>query len=798
MAITDRFVLAAGTLIQPAFELPEALRGQIAAGESDFVLSRPGSRSLAKVIDRDAALLIAEFEKPSSIAHAVARFSRGRAEDPEELLESAFPLLKALMLAGLLVEPDSPQAENIRASLAPGTHVDGWSVVRCVQTQQDTELYQARDGEGRWVALKICRSGDSVAAAALRRESLLLRALDGKVNPRPVKEGEWEGRRYLAMEWVEGVDAITAAVEFRRRGDAESLQALMRLTGTILEAYAHLHSQQTLHGDVHPRNILVDGRGAVRIVDFGLGRRMDDPAWAGFTLRGGVSFYLEPELARAMLGEAPAPPATAAGEQYALAAVLYHLVTGSHTVDFNLERQQMLRQIAESAMAPFATAGPGPWPEVEELLGRALSKDPAARFPTMKEWVSRWQSVRLPEEDTKSASAAWNGPGRIRKELLRRVGLTGSLLRPGSLPPPATSLNFGSAGVAYALYRIACGRDDGELLALADLWCVRALSEMSRDDAFASAAMDITPEKAARNSLWHGAAGVHLTRALIACVRGDVVAEYAAAGAFLQTAAERSTIPDLTLGNAGALLGCALFLDLLRDGEPSTGASELSGKFRRLGNETAAEMWRTIDGYGAIRECAALSNLGMAHGWAGVLYATLAWCAASGESAPGTLHGRLEELGDLAGPVGRGLRWEWDLVRARQSMSGWCNGSAGYVFLWTAAHGAFGDAVWMRLAEGAAWDVWDTPSPAATLCCGTAGQAYALLNLYRHSGERAWLRRAAGLARRCTDAPWEPDPTTTEEFRPLSLYKGNPGIAILELDLERPQEARMPIHERDI
>lgn len=798
MAITDHFVLAAGTLIQPAFELPEALRGRIDAGESDFVLSRPGSRSLAKVIDRDAALLIAEFEKPSSIAHAVARFSRGRGEDPEELLESAVPLVQSLIAAGLLVKPNSHQAENVRASLAPGTEVDQWVVVRCVQTQQDTELYQAQDVNGRRVALKICRGEDAFAAAALARESSLLSALDGKVNPRLLAEGEWSGRRYLAMEWVEGVDAIEAAAEFRRRGDAESLQSLMRLTGAILEAYAHLHSQQTLHGDVHPRNILIDGHGAVRIVDFGLGRRMDDPAWAGFTLRGGVSFFLEPELARAMLGEAPTPPASEAGEQYALAAVLYHLVTGSYYADFNLERQQMLGQIAESPMAPFAVHGLVPWPELEELLARALSKDPDARFQTVAELARRWQKVQAPERISAAAPVSGNGRGRICTELLRRTGLTGSLLHPGSLPAPSASLNFGSAGVAYALYRIACAMDHGELLALADLWCVRALGEVGRDDAFLSAEMDITPGKVAGNSLWHGAAGVYLVQALIARARGDLLSELSAAGAFLRTAGERSGIPDLTLGNAGALLGCALFLDVLRDDEPNPAASELSGGIRQLGSEIAVEMWRTIDGYGAIRECAELSNLGMAHGWAGLLYATLTWCAASGVSAPGSLRGRLEELGALGEPVGRGLRWEWDLVRARQSMPGWCNGSAGYVFLWTAAHAAFQDAVWMRLAEGAAWDAWDRPSPAPTLCCGTAGQAYALLNLHRHTGERVWLRRAQELAQKSADTPWEPEDATTEEFRPLSLYKGNPGIAVLELDLESPQDARMPIFERDV
>lgn len=797
MSLTSTFVLPAGTVVQPALELPEELRSQIAAGESDFVLSRPGSRSLAKVVDGDAARLIAQFEKPSSIAQAVARFSRGREEDPEHLLEAALPLLQSLIAAGLLVEPDSPGAERIQPSLEAGAAVDRWHVVRCVQAQQDTELYLAQDAAGVRAALKICREGDAQAAAGLMRESHLLRALDGQANPRILAEGGWEGRRYLAMEWVEGVDAVSAAAEFRSRADAESRRGLLALAGSVLDAYAHLHQQQTVHGDVHPRNILVDRAGAVRLVDFGLGRRLDDAAWEGFALRGGVGFYLEPELARAMLENTPPPPASAAGEQFAVAAVLYHLLTGLHYADFHLERQQMLRQILSSPMLSFAARGLEAWPGVEEVLARALSKDPAARFPSLEEMARRWRALPLPDAAQATSSPAAAALRQFPAALVRRAGLDGSLLRPGGLPAPTASVNFGGAGIAWAIYRMACAQNDGELLALADLWCTRALSEMGQEDAFYNAEMEITTKTVAGNSLWHGASGVALAQALIAQGRGDVAGTLAAADGFLHAAANRSTVLDLTLGNAGSLLGCAHFLDLLREG-PAVGALATAERMtRQLGGEILSEMWSTLDGYAPIRECAELTNLGIAHGWAGLLYATLAWCDASGAAMPPSLPARLRELAELAQPAGRGLRWEWDREVARYSMPGWCNGSAGYVYLWTAAAASLKDDGWNRLAEGAAWDAWETPNAATTLCCGAAGQAYALLHLHQRSGEPQWLRRAEELARRCADAPWEADPAPTKEFRPLSLYKGNPGIAVLAVDLERPLKARMPVFERD-
>ena len=111
-----------------------------------------------------------------------------------------------------------------------------------------------------------------------------------------------------------------------------------------------------------------------------------------------------------------------------------------------------------------------------------------------------------------------------------------------------------------------------------------------------------------------------------------------------------------------------------------------------------------------------------------------------------------DQLGECAAPVSRGLQWPWDLStggdnRSSGSMPGWCNGSAGQVFLWTAAHQALGENRYLELAEGAAWHVWEKPTVIGNLCCGMAGQSYALLNLYRHP------RRDLAAARPRCSAP---------------------------------------------
>jgi len=109
-----------------------------------------------------------------------------------------------------------------------------------------------------------------------------------------------------------------------------------------------------------------------------------------------------------------------------------------------------------------------------------------------------------------------------------------------------------------------------------------------------------------------------------------------------------------------------------------------------------------------------------------------------------------------------------------------------------------GDPGYLALAEGAAWNAWETAGPIGNLCCGMAGQAYALLNFYRHTGENVWLSRARDAARYAVVAQEESSSQPGYEqfaFRTESLYKGELGIAVLAADLERPEQSCMPLFE---
>jgi serine/threonine-protein kinase len=227
-----------------------------------------------------------------------------------------------------------------------------------------------------------------------------------------------------------------------------------------------------------------------------------------------------------------------------------------------------------------------------------------------------------------------------------------------------------------------------------------------------------------------------------------------------------------------------------------------------------AGLWRQIDGLPPIAECRELPNLGMAHGWAGYVHATLRWCQAAGRPVPAGVAARLEELADRAESWGRGVRWRWHgqpLAEAHRRaapaaarwMAGWCNGSAGMVHLWllaaelaaaiersaAAPRSAGARRRWEQLAVAAGWHAWEAADEVENLCCGLAGRAYALLALNRRGAGEEWLPRARNLADRAAAAERQPEDSSP----PQSLFRGVFGIAVLAADLERPEAAAMPL-----
>lgn len=806
MILAGRLVLPPEIDLTSVESLPAATRAQFAHAPTDFVLTRAHAREPSRVVDAPTAALLSHFRTPRTIADAVVEYSRTAGADPESVLADAWPLITRLVDDQLLVSDADKTDAGAEPRLAPGSRVDDWKVVRPVYALTDTEVYQVTDDALGWYALKASRCPpESNFAQWFDHEAAVLDQLDGAVGPRLRGRGTIGESPYLVLDWCAGSPVDVVATEYRALPSDQRRAALLGLAVAVLDVYARLHERGVVHGDIHPRNILVDRDNRISLLDFALAR------WIGTDSasvpRAGVPFYYEPELARALLDRESLPPASEAGEQFALAALLYLLFTGEHYQDFQLERQAFLSAICDGSMLSFAARGIEPWPEVEAVLARALSKKPAGRFPSIAAFAS---SLRQVLSVTASADndqrlvghadlnrhppyAPDDAQRMLLGTLLTRAGYGVADANPGALPPmphaPTASVMHGAAGLAYTLYRLALARGDAELLALADLWASRAAAVADAPDAFADVARGLTNAVHCASTPYHTIAGIHCVRALIANAAGDrqTLAESVDAFIGASPVPARGVNLDLMLGHTGVLIASALLLEALAPIHEYA-----RQRLAEHGTAALAAIEEAAASLPAMPDAPGFSTMGAAHGWTGLLFATLRWSAVTRRPLSTDAIRRLRELASYGQPWGRGMRWPHTLdprsPEYRTYLAGWCNGTAGLVHLWTLAAHLTGDAVFDDLAGRAAWSTWEHASDSITnICCGLAGLAYALLARYRATGDAAWYRRATALAARAARvAAADPPP------HPDSLYHGIVGVALLATDLERPQMAGMP------
>jgi serine/threonine-protein kinase len=796
-SISDPLILPPDVILLPVSQLSEQVRRQFSSEEGDYAITRLHSRTPSKIIDSQAAELLDGFRTGATIVEVIRQYAEAHQSDPKIVLESAFPLIQFLINTQILLPAGSPQASQTAASLEAGMALGEYRVACCVQVLQDTEIYQATSLDGRPVAIKIAQQhAGALTTYMLAREAAILHHLQGNLCPALLSTDEIQGRNYLVLEWVAGVSALEAAEELRPRGGHPDFPALAQLGCKILDTYAQLHRLGVLHGDIHPNNILVGIDGSVKLVDFGLSSWLNPSFKLAKIQRGGVAFFLDPEFARARLAKQPPPPVQTASEQYSLAVLLYYLLTGFHYLDFSLEEDVLLRQIATGSPLPFISHSLQAQPAIEAVLAQALAKEPSQRFNDLDAFADAFRGAaaqnRQDEGDAVStlASDSLRALKTLHHDTLDRLGWHSPFLRQGLPRHPHASIFYGAAGAAYALYRMACQRADPDLLALADAWAVQAATQVDTPEGFYNPDIDLSTDTLGLITPYHTSSGVFAVQALIGQAMGDFSALSAAVYAFTNRIQAPCDNLDLTLGRSSILLTGALLYEML----PEKDLAEQSGLVKAC-HVNLERIWTQIDTFKPVRDSDELPNLGIAHGWGGIVYATLRWCMATNTPVPPGLEARLAQLAGCMEWVGRGGRWPWRQNLTQFGyMPGWCNGSAGFIFTWTQAHKLFPNLGFMALAEKAAWNCWEEPAEIGNLCCGLAGRAYALLHFYKHTRQPIWLQRAARLAELAAVSIRAHPLPEYKDFE-NSLYKGELGVAMLAADLENPLEAAFPFFE---
>jgi serine/threonine-protein kinase len=342
--------------------------------------------------------------------------------------------------------------------------------------------------------------------------------------------------------------------------------------------------------------------------------------------------------------------------------------------------------------------------------------------------------------------------------------------------PPTCSVHHGAAGIALLLYKLGYDRDDRFLLSSAERWVRRTSRHVASPEAFynPAPAWDITEKSVGRMSLLFCESGVRCVQALIALGLGRQRAARSAVALFLRLSEIAERRHELTIGKGGMLLGCALLLDSL----PNS-ARQSRKQVRARGEQIYRQMIKLPTAGPALP----VKRLGIAHGRAGILYALLLWHDATGRPVSPRLSAALKKLAEMGQEIGSAARWEHTQGKG-EYWSGWCNGTAGYVFLWTLTARLLSHPGYLELAEMAAQHTWQVGSANLSLCCGAIGDGYAYLNLYRATGKALWLQRARSSARLAMGV---------EDH---SLYRGRAGVVALLSDLDHPKTSWMPFFER--
>ena len=179
--------------------------------------------------------------------------------------------------------------------------------------------------------------------------------------------GEVDGQHFLSMEYVDGEDLSSL---LRRIGRLPNERAV-EVARQICAGLAAAHDQGILHRDLKPANVMIDGRGQVRLTDFGLAGLAD--AIGQDDVTSGTPAYMAPE-------QLPGQEVTVRSDIYALGLVLYELFTGQPAFT-GRPRSTTCRQ-AHTQSQPSSPSTPRRRhldPAVERTLLHCLEKDPADR-----------------------------------------------------------------------------------------------------------------------------------------------------------------------------------------------------------------------------------------------------------------------------------------------------------------------------------------------------------------------------------------------------------------------------------
>ncbi len=255
------------------------------------------------------------------------------------------------------------------------------------------EVYQAQHlATGVTVAIKFIREALLADEAAKRQFLRGARAATALDHPNICKfhsvDEAPDGRVYVVMSFCAG-----GTLQRLIADGAGDVRAALEIVRDVADGLAHAHRRKVVHRDIKPANLMFDADGTIKIVDFDLAKLLDSTTTSTGMGRPGTHLYMSPER---LNGD----PVDGRADIFALGGVLYEMLVGHHP--FHGQRLETVTfRIFNDYPRPLSEFLPNAPKSLQQVIDRALQKDPQERYQTAGEMRDNLQAVLDGEEELK-------------------------------------------------------------------------------------------------------------------------------------------------------------------------------------------------------------------------------------------------------------------------------------------------------------------------------------------------------------------------------------------------------------
>jgi serine/threonine protein kinase len=301
-------------------------------------------------------------------------------------------------------------------SLETGSQIDSYRIDAPIARSGMASIYRATDlRDNRVVALKIPHpdlEADPLLFDRFQREAEIGEKLNHPAIMR-VFGGDRRSRIYMVMEWCDG----RLLRQILAEGRIPQERAIHIAIG-VLEALEYIHANGIIHRDLKPENIMVDDQDNIKLIDFGIAgdtaaRRL---TYANFTATLGTPDYISPEQVKGKRGDGRS-------DIYSLGVILYEMLTGSLPFSGPSPLAVMNDRLLNHPTPP-RVADPSISPQLQEVLYRALERDPRNRYPKAQQFA--WDLAHLDQVGVEDRDELRNWQHRkahLPRKILYYVGL---------------------------------------------------------------------------------------------------------------------------------------------------------------------------------------------------------------------------------------------------------------------------------------------------------------------------------------------------------------------------------------